>query len=214
MLGTKSAEGEGFGASPAKFAHWAQQTDVVKDVAAFNLGVTNWTGAELPMQVRTARVSSRYFSLFGAPFLMGRPFNAQEDRPGASGAVVISEGLWMRRFGHDPNVVGKTMVLGGEPYVVTGVLSQRFDFQDFGPAPEVWVPFQLDPNSPDQGHYFRAAGRLVDGVNFEQAKAKLAASTWSFSSEISGRVTKTDFHWRSLCRIRWFAIRKAPSWYS
>jgi hypothetical protein len=71
-------------ASPAKFAHWAQQSDVVEDVAAFNGGVMNWTSGELPIQLRTARVSSKYFSLFGVPFSVGRAFNAQEDSPQAS----------------------------------------------------------------------------------------------------------------------------------
>jgi hypothetical protein len=157
ILGTKSPQGQNNSASPAKFAYWAQQTDVVQDVAAFSDGVMNWTGSELPIQVRAERVSSKYFPLFGVPFIMGRPFNAEEDAPNAAAAVVIGEGLWMRRFGSDRAVVGKTMLLGGEPFTITGVVSQKFDFQDFGPAPEVWVPFQLDPNSPDQGHYFQAA---------------------------------------------------------
>ena len=180
---TKFPEGEGNGASPAKFAYWAQQTSVVEDVAAFGGGVMNWTGGQFPQQVQTARVSSHYFRLFGVPIIKGRAFNAQEDTPGASQVVVISEGLWTRRFGHDPAILGKTMVLGGEPVVITGVVSQRFDFQDFGPAPEVWVPFQLDPNTVDQGHYFQAAGRLKDGVSLAQARAELDASTRAYKTK-------------------------------
>ena len=183
ILESKSPEGENNAASPAKFAYWAQQTSVVQDVAAFNEGVMNWTSSELPIQLRTERVTSKYFSLFGAPFILGRPFNAQEDSPGASPAVVISEGLWARRFGRDASVVGKTMLLGGEPYSITGVISQRFDFQDFGKAPEIWVPFQLDPNSPDQGHYFQAAGRLRAGVTLAQARAELGASTRAYNAK-------------------------------
>ena len=181
ILGSHSPQGENNSASPAKFAYWAQQTSVVQDVAAFNDGVMNWTNSELPLQLRIERVSSRYFSLFGVPFVLGRPFNAEQDAPRSSPAVVISEGLWTRRFGRDPAVVGKTMLLGGEPYDITGVVSGKFDFQDFGRAPEIWVPFQLDPNSPDQGHYFQAAGRLKDGVTLAQAQAKLAASTRGYN---------------------------------
>jgi putative ABC transport system permease protein len=180
ILESKSPQGENNSASPAKFAFWAHQTQVVEDVAAFNNEVLNWTGTELPIQLRAERVSSRYFPLFGVPFLMGRPFNAQEDAPHSSPAVAISEGLWTRRFGRDPAIVGKTMLLGGEPYVITGVVSERFDFQDFGAAPEIWVPFQLDPNSPDQGHYFQAAARLEDGVSLTQAVARLSASTRAY----------------------------------
>jgi predicted cupin superfamily sugar epimerase len=60
--------------------------------------------------------------------------------------VVISEGLWARGSLAIQRLWAKTMLLGGEPSLITGVVSKRFDFQDFGPAPEVWVPFQLDPN--------------------------------------------------------------------
>jgi putative ABC transport system permease protein len=190
---TKSAQGEFGGASPAKFAHWAQQSDVVEDVAAFSGGVMNWTNGEFPLQLRTERVSSKYFPLFGVPLVAGRAFNAQEDSPGAGQVVVISEGLWARRFARDPAIAGKTMVLGGEPYVITGVVSQRFDFQDFGPAPEVWVPFQLDPNSVDQGHYFEAAGRLKDGVTLAQARAKLDASARSFRQKFPYALDKQTF---------------------
>lgn len=180
MLQTKTPQGSFNGASPAKFEHWAQQTDVLEDVAAFGNGVLNWTNGELPLQLRSERVSSAFFRLFGVPFVEGRGFNAQEDRPGAAPVVVISEGLWKSRFASDPNVTGKTMSLGGEPHVITGVVASRFDFGDFGPAAEVWVPFQFDLNTTDQGHYFQAAGRLKDGVTLAQAKARLDASAAAY----------------------------------
>ena len=176
MLQTKTPQGGFEGASPAKFAHWAQQTSVLEDVSAFGGGIENWTNGQLPQQLRSERVSSAYFRLFGVPMLLGRGFNAQEDVPHAAPVVVIGEALWRGRFASDPNIIGKTMVLEGAPHVITGVVSSRFDFQDFGPAPEVWVPFQLDPNSHDQGHYFLAAGRLKDGVTLQQAKSELDAS--------------------------------------
>ena len=176
MLQTKSPQGSFDGASPAKFAHWAQQTSVLEDVSAFGGGIENWTNGQLPQQLRSERVSSAYFRLFGVPMLLGRGFNAQEDAPHAAPVVVIGEALWRGRFASDPNIIGKTMLLEGAPHVITGVVSSRFDFQDFGPAPEVWVPFQLDPNSRDQGHYFLAAGRLKDGITLQQAKSELDAS--------------------------------------
>ncbi len=110
------------------------------------------------------------------PFVVGRPFSTEEDKPGAPAVVVISEGLWRAHFGSDPNVAGRTMLLGGEQHVITGVVASRFDFEDLDKAPEVWVPFQLDPNSVDQGHYFEAAGRMKDGVSLQAAKARLGVS--------------------------------------
>jgi len=192
ILQTKSRQGSFPGASPAKFAHWSQQTDILQDVSAFGGGVMNWTGGSFPLQVRSERVSSGYFRLFGAPVILGRAFNAREDMPNAGAVVVISESLWRGRFGGDPKIVGKTMALGGEPHVITGVVSDRFDFQDFGPAPQVWVPFQLDPNSRDQGHYFTAAGRLKEGVTLQQAKARLGASAKAYQQKFPGGALGKD----------------------
>ncbi len=164
------------GASPAKFNHWMRQTTVVEDVAAFGSSVLNWTGGETPEQLRSMRASSAYFRLFGVPMVMGRGFDESEDRPGATPVAVISEGLWRRRFAADPALLGKTMVLGGQPHTVTGIVDSRFDFQDFGRAPDVWVPIQIERNSRDQGHYFQSAGRLKPGVSLEQARSRLNAS--------------------------------------
>ena len=190
ILETKTQQGSFGGASPAKFAHWAQQTEILEDVSAFGGGVVNWTDTELPRQLQSATVSSKYFRLFGVPFIAGRPFNAEEDQLGASPVVVISEALWRSRFAADPQIVGKTMSLGGAPRVILGVVASRFDFRDFGPSPEVWLPFQLDPNSRDQGHYFLAAGRLKDGVTLQQAKARLDASAAAYRQKFPDGLEK------------------------
>ena len=63
---------------------------------------------------------------------------------------MISRSFWKPRFNGDPNIVGKTISLSGEPYTIIGVLGD-FDFGEFGPPPQVWMPFQLDPNTTDQG---------------------------------------------------------------
>ena len=91
-------------ASPAKFAHYRQQTDVVQDVSAFNTGVVNYTGGNFPEQLRSGRVSADFFKLIGAPFLLGRSFTADEDRPQGPKVAVISRNLWETRFNADPNV--------------------------------------------------------------------------------------------------------------
>jgi putative ABC transport system permease protein len=190
ILQTKTQQGSFGGASPAKFAYWAAQTQILEDVAAFGGGVVNWTSGEFQQQLRSERVSSAYFRLFGVPVILGRAFNAQEDSPGAAPVVLIGEGLWKSRFGSDSQIVGKTMSLGGEPHVIVGVVAARFDFRDFGPAPEVWVPFQLDPNTQDQGHYFLAAGRLKDGVTLMQAKAQLDASAAGYRQKFPGALDR------------------------
>jgi predicted permease len=175
-----SPQGSGQGASPTKFQHWREQTSVVQDVAAFRTGVVNLTGSDFPELLQSAQVSADYFRLFGATPFRGRTFTPQEDLPHGDKVVVLSHGFWSRRFGADPQIIGKSISLGGDPFVVIGVIAPGFDFRDFGLPPDVWVPFQLDPNPTDQGHYFTAAGRLRPGVTLEQAKARLKLSAEDF----------------------------------
>ena len=175
-----SPQGSGPGASPTKFQHWREQTGVVQDVSAFRTGVINLTGEGLPEQLQSAQVSADYFRLFGARTILGRTLTTEEDLPHGNKVAVLSHGFWRRRFAADPQIVGKTISLGGDPHVVIGVIAADFDFRDFGLPPDVWVPFQLDPHPTDQGHYFTAAGRLKPGVTLEQAKARLKVSTEDF----------------------------------
>jgi putative ABC transport system permease protein len=176
MFMNTSPDGSGPGASPAKFFHWRGQTSVVEDVAAFRSNTVNLTGGAFPEQLRAEQVTSNYFRLFGAPIVRGRTFTQAEDMPHGDRVVVLSYGLWERRFGGDPQIIGKTISLGGSPYVAIGIVGPGFDFRDFGFAPDVFVPFQLDPNTTDQGHYFTAAGRLRPGITLAQAQARLKLS--------------------------------------
>jgi putative ABC transport system permease protein len=177
---TTSPQGSGPGASPAKFQHWREQATVVRDVTAYRGTVMNYTGGAAPEQVRASQVSVDYFRLFGAPVVLGRTFSTEEDRPGGERVAVLSYGLWQRRFGGDPKVLGRSISLSGDPYVVIGVIGPSFDISEFGPVPELWVPFQLDPNTADQGHFFQASGRLKAGVSLEQAQARLKLSANDF----------------------------------
>src|SRR4051812_25240327 len=166
-------------ASPAKFAHYRQQTDIVENVSAFNTGVMNYTGGNFPEQLKSGRVSADFLKLVGAPFLRGRNFTAEEDLPQGPKAAVISRSLWETRFNADPNVIGKSISLGSEPYTIVGVLD-RFDFREFGPTPQVWTLFQFDPNSADQGHYFQVLARLKPGVTVQQAYSRMQASAKNY----------------------------------
>ncbi len=182
-----SPQGMGPAASPAKFQHYRQQSTVVQDVTAFNTGVVNYTGGGLPEQLRSGRISADFFRLFGAPIAHGRAFAPEEDRPLGPKVVVLSHGLWTTRFESDPKVIGRTMSLSGEPYEIIGVLGE-FDFRDFGADPQVWIPFQLDPNTADQGHYFQAAGRIKPGVTVDQVKARVAASLTDFKAKFPNAI--------------------------
>ena len=164
--------------SPVNFNTWRAQTSVLEDVAAYDFGGPgfNLTGA-VPEQVHGIHVSEAYFRLFGAPVILGRTFTAQEDSPNGGHVVVISYGFWQRKFGGNPRIVGTTISLSNEAYTIVGVLRKSFVID---PAADLWVPFQIDPNSTNLGHYFLVAGRLKPGVTLAQANAqlKLAANQY------------------------------------
>jgi predicted permease len=168
----KYPDGRGDAVSIPKFTTWKQQNSVFEYMAAYDLAGPgfNLSGGDVPEQIKGIHVSSEFFPLFGASPLFGRTFTAEEDRPGGPRLAVVSHGLWKRRFGGDPNFIGKPMTLNGEPYTVIGVLSERF--YAYPPA-DIWVPLQADPSSTNQGHYLFSAGLLKPGVSVETASANM-----------------------------------------
>jgi len=178
---TTSPQGSGFGASPTKFNTWRRQTAAFQDVSAYRFSVVNLTEGE-PEQVATAHVSADFFRLFGAPVSAGRTFTADEDLPNGGRVVVLSDGFWRRRFGADASLVGRKLSLNGEPHEVVGILGP-FDSETvqtpIGP-PDLWLPFQIDPNSVMQGNFFVTAGRVKPGVTLAAAKAQLGQAATEF----------------------------------
>ncbi len=166
------------GISIPDFVLFEQQTTVFQDVAAYDWGGPgyNLTG-DRPEQVRGVHVTQGYFRLFGAPVILGRTFTAKEDSPNGGKVAVLSYGLWQRKFGGNPNIIGTALSLGNEPYTVVGVLGKSF-VSDAGA--DILLPFQFDPNSTNQGHYFSAAARLKPGATFAQANALLKVATDQF----------------------------------
>jgi putative ABC transport system permease protein len=179
---TTSPQGQNQGASPAKFAAFRRLTDVIQDPAAFRTGVTNLTSdtGEAPEQLRLGQVSANYFALTGAPIIRGRTFSGQEDLPHGPLVALVSEGLWTRRFAKDAAILGQPISLAGSVYTIVGIVGNDYHPDDLGPVPEVYIPFQLDPDSSDQGHYFASAGRLKPGVTLEQAKARFGIAAQAF----------------------------------
>jgi putative ABC transport system permease protein len=172
QLMIRSPQGSGAAASVPIYNTWRAQDRVLADVTAYDMGGPglNLSGGDHPEQVRGVRVSREYFQLFGVPMMKGRPFTAEEDLPRGPRVAVIGFGLWQRRYGGNPGMVGNSIQLGGEPYTVVGIIGP-----DFAPDPpaDIWLPFQADPNSTNGAFYFRAAARLKPGVTLDQAKVAL-----------------------------------------
>src|SRR5205807_10356163 len=124
QLELSSPQGNGNVTSIPKFNVWREQTQAFQDVAAYDFGGpgVNPTGGDRPEQLKGIRVSAGFFPVFGARLAAGRTFSTEEDRPGGPALVVVSGGLWRRRFGADPSLVRKSIALGDVPYTVTGFL--------------------------------------------------------------------------------------------
>jgi len=167
-----SPQGSFPGANIPKFNIWRQQSSIFQNVAAYDFGGAglNITGGDQPEQVQGMHVSADYFALFGAPVVAGRTFTAAEDSPHGGHVAVLSYGLWKSRYGANPDVVGSTIQLDGQPYLIVGVIGRGFVTDT--PA-DLWVPFQFDLNSQDMAHYFTVAARLKPGVTLPQANAQL-----------------------------------------
>jgi putative ABC transport system permease protein len=179
MFMNVSPQGSGPGSSPVKFNFWRSQTQAFQDVAAWRFGVANYKAGDVPEQIQETQASADFFTLFGATMVYGRPFTKDEDLPGGRDVAVLAYGFWQRRFGADPNVIGKTITLSGSPHEIIGIAGPSLKIEIDQP-PDVYVPFKLDPYSTDQGNYFQVAGRLKPGVTLAAADAQLKAATEGF----------------------------------
>jgi predicted permease len=127
------------------------------------------TGADQPERFEGQRVSAEYFRVLGISPALGRDFQADDDRTGGPGVVIISDALWRRRFGGDPTIVGRSVTLDDSPCTIIGVMPSGFD-NVLAPSAEVWAPLQYDMSLGSAwGHHLRTVGRLRAGVSVEQA---------------------------------------------
>lgn len=171
--------GTGSSVSIPKYMAWKQNTDAFRYTCLYDFAGPglNLSGGSMPEQVKGIHVSSDFFPVFDAATMIGRVFNGEEDRPGGPRLAVMSHGLWLRRFGGDPRIVGKVITLNSEPYTVVGVLNASF--RSYPPS-DLFLPLEADPNSTNQGHYLFAAARLKPGVTVETARAQMAVAASRF----------------------------------
>ena len=158
-------------ASIPRFHVYQQQTNAFDEVAAYDFTSPGFSlTGDRPEQLRGIHVTEGYFRLFGAPVILGRTFTRQEDSPHGGKVVVLSYGLWQRRFSGDPLIVGKPLSLGNEPYTVVGVAGPQFAPD---PAADLWLPFQFEAADTNMNQFFQVAGRLRPGVTLAQANAQM-----------------------------------------
>ncbi|HEY0321333.1 MAG TPA: ABC transporter permease [Pyrinomonadaceae bacterium] len=166
--------------------------DAFEGMIAYRFAPISMSHAGASERVWGYLVSGNYFDVLGVRPLMGRGFTPEEDRtPGAFPVAVMSYGCWQRRFGADPNIVGKSVSLNGRSFTIVGVASKDFNGTEIAYAPELFVPMmmahEIEPDSDwlesrNSDNIF-VVGRLKDGVTTQQAESVLTALTLELARE-------------------------------
>ncbi|HSS19142.1 MAG TPA: ABC transporter permease [Pyrinomonadaceae bacterium] len=158
--------------SPANFLDWQEQSRSFASMAGIEPFGFSMIGNGEPERFGAWLVTDRFFETIGSNALYGRTFNSQDYQAGNERVVVIGYGLWQRRFGGDPNLIGQKLTLNGQPYVVVGVMPKQFEF----PAErEVWAPRVIRERDRQlRGPtYWNVIARLQPGVTIAQAQAEM-----------------------------------------
>jgi putative ABC transport system permease protein len=166
---------------------WKEQNSVFQDVAAFNansgLGL-NLSGADQsaagqsaaghPARISATSVTGNLFSVLGVTPALGRSFLPDEERPGSAPVCILSDGLWRRRFGSDPKILGKAITLNSEMWTVVGVMPAGFRFPQ---SVDLWVPTMVRSTARTKRaqHYLGVIARLKPGLSLDHAQAELDA---------------------------------------
>ena len=149
-------------------------------LAAYTDGSLTLTGSGEPERLRAGFMSADALPLLGVAPARGRAFSPDDDRPGAPVAVLLGDGLWRRRFGGDPSIVGRTLTLDDHPATIIGVMPAGFQLPTHyaGPGAEIWAPLQLDPSidrSERGWHWVSVLARLRPGVDIGVASLEVGA---------------------------------------
>jgi predicted permease len=171
--------------APANFADWQRMNRSFDDIAATRGASASLTGDGQPEQVLGRAVTPNFFRVLGVGPQRGRTFTEDENRTGAH-VVVISYGLWQRRYGGDPSVVGRTVLMNDTRYEVIGVMPRSFVFRNRDV--DYWVPIRLSPaQAADRGsHFLNVVSRLNAGVTLESARDDMRAIARRLTEQYPG----------------------------
>src|SRR6266566_5206401 len=168
------------------YVDWRAQNQVFERVAVYtNQSVSTFTDGSEATHIQGEAVSADLFALLGIQPILGRAFLPREDEPG-NHLVILSHGLWQRRFGADRSVIGKSVTLDGQPFQVIGVMPPRFTFPISSVSPELWTTMSILRESKNgaqpmteqrDNHFFQCIARLKPNVSIQQAQAHLDTIT-------------------------------------
>jgi putative ABC transport system permease protein len=160
------------------YSHYRDHNQSFESIGAGTGWPANLTGSGDPERLAGMSVTHSFLPMLGAKYSLGRAITVDDDQPGKNRVVVLSDAFWRRRFGSDPAIVGKTILLDGENYSVIGVTAPGYEFgREFGPAVELWRPIAfpqelLVPNNW-RNEFLTVIAKLKPGVSFEQAQSEM-----------------------------------------
>jgi len=159
--------------SPPNFLDWRKSADVVTHMSALLWWDVNLVDRNDPERLQGTLVSPAFFDALGIRPAIGRTFVQDEETFGRHRVVVLSDALWKRRFDADRNIVGRRLIIGGEPYQVIGVAPPHFGFPD---GTEVWAPLSFDPKQPPKrdSRYLTVIARIQPGKRFDDVDAQMS----------------------------------------
>ena len=155
---------------------WREQNRVFEHLVAYEQTSANLQDADAPLRVRSVNAEADLFVMLGVEPLMGRTFLPGEDQPGQPAVVVLSEALWERRFGANPSLLGRTVLLNGQSHTVIGIMPADFRFPAGSARSDLWLPLRLPPNQVHNraSHFLGVVARLAPGVDLDTAQSQMS----------------------------------------
>jgi putative ABC transport system permease protein len=166
-----------------RFQDWKARSKGIHDFAGFTSAKLILTGVDKPLQMQGAMVTANFLGLCGVTPVLGRDFEYGDDQLGRPRKVILGHGLWLRRFGADPAIIGRQLTLSGESYTVAGVLPESFRLPERDL--DFWIPLTVDRHGQqDRGSFWlNVIGRLKDGVPLSRAQAEMDSIASALATE-------------------------------
>lgn len=157
------------------FRDWRSRNQVFEQLGSLFYADVNLTGTGEPERIKSCVVTTNFFQVLGIKPMIGRSFLPEEETIGSPRVVILSNALWERLLGSDPNLTNKTLTLNGNPVAVIGVMPPGFDLQfPTNMRVDMWLPLRIDPANFDRNnHYLYALARLKPGISRDRAQSEM-----------------------------------------
>jgi putative ABC transport system permease protein len=179
-----------FSVSPANYLDWKAQSSAFEQMAVYSYSGLSLSTSNDPLPLIGAAVSPDFFSVLRSSAMQGRTFTRDEDQPGRDQVVVISDALWQRAFGGNPNIIGQTLTLNSRSFTLVGIMPAGFEFPQ---EAELWVPLAWDDKERQirSIHDYLVIARLKQNVSPQQAQAEMS----TISSRLEQQYAEDNKGW-------------------